>query len=127
MKESNLKNLCFQSLEVIKKSCVELDFTPKSHIKLVAGLVEMFLKEDHFISKKEREFIKEVFHGSEYEEEINKVLSDDIEQGILGWDVIIDHLPKETKDAVCMLAMCLVVSDRHVAPEEKELFERIYR
>ena len=127
MKDSDLKNLCFESLIVIKKECEKLGFAPESHVKLVAGLVEMFLKEDLFISAKEKEFVKEVFKNSEYEEEIKLVLSDNKDQGVLGWDVIVDRLPEEAKDAVCMLGMCLIVSDRKITPDEKALFEKIYR
>lgn len=127
MPSSEMKDLAWKSLDAIKKSCQELGFSPNSHIKLVAGIVEMFLKEDHFIFQKEKEFIKDVFTKTEYEEEIASVLSDNKDQGILGWDVIIDKLPNDAKDAVCMLGMCLIASDRRITPEEKELFEKIYR
>ena len=127
MKSSDLKKLAWESLKVIKNSCQELGFEPNSHIKLVAGIVEMFLKEDLFIQTKEKDFIKEVFYGTEYQTEIDRVLSDNKDQGILGWDVIVDHLPKEAKDAVCMLGICLIVADRKITPEEKALFEKIYR
>ena len=127
MQPSEMRDLCFQSLITIKKVCEEEGFNPQSHIKLVAGVVEMFLKEDLFLTDKEKDFIKMVFTGTEYEEEINSVLNDDINQGKMGWDVVIDRLPIAGKDAVCMLGMCLIAADRKITPEEKELFEIIYK
>ena len=93
---------------------------------LIVCTVELFLRADRDITQGEKDLLHFVFADSRLEERVFAAMTDDISPIEQDWDALIDALPKDAKDAVTTIGMCMIAADDKINLREKMLFEKIY-
>lgn len=109
----------------LTKYFLDKGFSEDKVLKMLLGIVGIFIAADRAVSHEELEVMNAIFDTNLNEEDVNKfVLVASKDSFFNTIDDFVDTLPKTQKLQCCIIALTIISSDGNITDNEKKEFEK---